>query len=124
MHEYVVLSRSDCGLLAARFSEHGNSQRRMLSALEEAAADDAFARLCTLRQMEKHFAVDLGMLCHHFQHRNDESTHPIERAVMNYVAVWNADANGVEELRVRIDRVREVRDIVEERRLIGEDIRL
>ena len=117
MHEYVVISRSDCGLLAARFGEHGNSQRRMLSALEEAAADDAFARLCTLRQIEKHFQVDLGMLCYHFQHRNDTSTHPVERAVMNYVAAWTANGQGAEELRVRIDRVREVRDIVEEGRL-------
>ena len=120
MQEFVVLSRSDCGLLAARFGEHGNSQRRMLNALEEAAADDAFARLCTLRQMEKHFQVDLGMLCYHFQHRNDGNTHPVERAVMNYVAAWTPDANGVEELRVRIDRVREVRDIVQEGRLVGE----
>lgn len=117
MHEYVVLSRSDCGLLAARFGEHGNSQRRMLSALEEAAADDAFARLCTLRLIEKHFQVDLGMLCYHFQHRNDTNTHPVERAVMNYVAAWNANEQGADELRVRIDRVREVRDIVEEGRL-------
>jgi hypothetical protein len=117
MHEYVVISRSDCALLGARFGEHGNSQRRMLSALEEAAADDAFARLCTLRQIEKHFQVDLGMLCYHFQHRKDTSTHPVERAVMNYVAAWSTNEQGADELRVRIDRVREVRDIVEEGRL-------
>jgi hypothetical protein len=122
MQEYVVLSRSDCGLLAARFGEHGNSQRRMLSALEEAVADDAFARLCTLRQIEKHFQVDLGMLCYHFQHRNDTNTHPVERAVMNYVAIWTTNEQGADELRVRIDRVREVRDIVEEGRLI-EDLK-
>jgi hypothetical protein len=118
LQEFVVLSRSDCGLLAARFGEHGNSQRRMLAALEEAAADDAFARLCTLRQLEKHFQVDLGMLCYHFEHRNDKNTHPIQRVVMNYVATWTLDTNGMEELRVRIDRVREVRDIVEEGRLV------
>ena len=114
MQELVLLTRSDCGLLAARFGEHANSQRRMLGALEEASANDAFARLCTLRQIEKHFQVDLGMLCHHFEHRNDKNTHPIQRAVMNYVASWSFDANGAEELRVRIDRVREVRGIVEE----------
>ena len=119
VQELVLISRSDCSLLAARYGEHGNSQRRMLGALEEAAADDAFARLCALRQMEKHFQVDLGMLCYHFEHRNDLGTHPIQRAVMNYVASW-LDANGREELRVRIDRVREVRDIVEEGRLISE----
>lgn len=89
----------------------------MLDALEEAAADEAFARLCTLRQLEKHFQVDLGMLCHHFEHRNDQKTHPIQRAVMNYVAQWYVGANGVQELHVRIDRVRGVRDIVEDGRL-------
>ena len=113
MTELISLSKDDCGLLAARFGEHGNSQRRVLHALEEAAADDAFARMCALRQLEKQFGVDLGMVCYHFAHRNDKATHPIQRAVMNYVAEWSA-AGGVEELRVRIDRVREVRDLVED----------
>lgn len=122
MQELVVLTRNDCGLLAARYGEHANSQRRMLGALEEASADDAFARLCTLRQLEKHFQVDLGMLCHHFEHRNDKNTHPIQRAVMNYVATWTTNAHGIEELRVRIDRVREVRGIVEEGWPVSEDI--
>ena len=122
MQELVLLTRNDCGLLAARFSEHANSQRRMLGALEEASANDAFARLCVLREMEKHFQVDLGMLCYHFEHRNDDNTHPIQRTVMNYVASWTVSSTGVEELRVRIDRVREVRGIVEEGWPVGEDI--
>jgi hypothetical protein len=117
MTELISLSKDDCGLLAARFGEHGNSQRRVLQALEEASADDAFARMCALRQLEKHFGVDLGMVCYHFAHRNDKTTHPIQRAVMNYVAEWIVGANAVAELRVRIDRVREVRDIVEDGRL-------
>ncbi|HEY0673450.1 MAG TPA: hypothetical protein VGD27_14325 [Longimicrobiales bacterium] len=115
--ELITLSKDDCGLLAARYGEHGNSQRRMLDALEEASAEAAFARLCALRQLEKHFRVDLGMLCYHFEHRNDQDTHPIKRAVMNYVAMWTVSTSGVQELRVRIDRVREVRDIVEDGRL-------
>jgi hypothetical protein len=117
MTELISLSKEDCSLLAARYGEHANSQRRFLQALEEAAADDAFARMCTLRQVEKHFAVDLGMLCYHFAHRNDKNTHPIQRAVMNYVAEWSVGANAVQELHVRVDRVREVRDIVEDGRL-------
>lgn len=117
MAELLSLTRTDCRLLAARYAEHANSQRRMLGALEEAAADEAFARLCALRQMEKQFQVDLGMLCHHFEHRNDGDTHPIQRAVMNYVAQWFVGASGSEELHIRIDRVREVRDIVEDGRL-------
>jgi hypothetical protein len=118
--EVVSLTRSDCGLLAARFSEHSNSQRRMLSALEEAGANDAFTRLCALRQMEKRVGVDLGMLCFHFEHRNDTKTHPFERAIMNYVAHWRMSPAGVEDLWVILDRIREVRDIVEEGRLVGE----
>lgn len=73
--------------------------------------------MCALRQLEKHFGVDLGMLCFHFAHRNDTHTHPIQRAVMNYVAEWIAGAGEVQELQVRVDRVREVRDIVEDGRL-------
>jgi hypothetical protein len=117
MAELVSLTRTDCSVLAARYAEHANSQRRMLDALEEACADGAFARLCALRKLEKHFQVDLGMLCHHFEHRNDRDTHPIQRAVMNYVAQWYVGTNGLEELHVRIDRVREVREIVEDGRL-------
>jgi NAD-dependent DNA ligase len=117
MSELICLSKDDCGLLAARFGEHGNSQRRILEALEEAAAEKEFARMCALRQLEMHFSVDLGMVCYHFMHRNDKNTHPIQRAVMNYVAEWGFDVNAREELHVRIDRVKEVRDIVEDGRL-------
>jgi hypothetical protein len=87
----------------------------MLQALEEAGASDAFARLCLLRQVEKRVGVDLGMLCYHFEHRNDVTTHPFERAVMNYVAHWRN-----EDLWVVLDRVRQVRNVVEEGRLVGE----
>ena len=118
--QVVTLSRPDCGLLAARFGEHGNSQRRMLSALEEAGANDAFARLCVLRQMEKSVGVDLGMLCYHFDHRNDSKTHPFERAVMNYVAHWRSSGSGAEDLWVILDRIRQVREVVDEGRLVGE----
>jgi hypothetical protein len=118
--EVLSLTRSDCGLLAARFGEHGNSQRRMLAALEEAGPQDAFGRLCLLRQLEKRFGIDLGMLCYHFEHRNDAKTHPFERAIMNYVAFWRMNESGTEELWVRLDRIREVREIVDEGRLVGE----
>jgi hypothetical protein len=116
----LSLTRADCGLLAARFGEHANSQRRMLDALEEAGADDAFARICLLRRLEKRVGVDLGMLCYHFEQRNDVGTHPCERAVMNYVAHWHINAAGGEELWVLLDRIRQVRGVVEEGRLVGE----
>lgn len=118
--EVLALTKSDCALLAARFAQHANSQRRMLNALEEADATESFARLCVLRQLEKSVAVDLGMLCHHFEHRNDAATHPGERAVMNYVAHWRINSMGGEDLWVILDRVRQVREVVEEGRLVGE----
>lgn len=118
--DVISLSRSDCGLLAARFGQHSNSQRRMLSALEEAGAGAAGKRLHVLRQMEKRVAVDLGMLCYRFEHREDATTHPFERAVMNYVAHWRIDQSGSEDLWVILDRVRQVREVVEEGRLVGE----
>ena len=118
--EVICLTRSDCGLLAARFGEHGNSQRRMLAALAEASANDSCARLRALRALEHSFALDLGMLCYHFEHRDDADTHPFERAVMNYVAHRRVNAQGADELWVLVNRVREVREIVEEKRLVGE----
>lgn len=92
----------------------------MLSALEEVCAHDARARLFVLRQLEKSVGVDLGMLCHHFDHRDDATTHPLERTVMNYVAHWRTNQAGREDLWVILDRVREVREVVEEGRLVGE----
>ena len=117
--EVISLTRSDCSLLAARFGEHGNSQRRMSSALEEAGANDAFSRMVLLRQIEKRVGVDLGMLCYHFEHRNDATTHPFERQIMNYVAQWRLNLSGTEELWVMLDRIREVRGIVEEGGLVS-----
>ena len=118
--EVISLTRSDCALLAARFGEHANSNRRMLAALEEAGAHESYTRLVVLRQMERRAGVDLGMLCYHFEHRNDATTHAFERAVMNYVAQWRLGNKGSEELWVLLDRIRQVRDIVEEGRLVGE----
>lgn len=118
--EVISLTQSDCALLAARFREHANSNRRMLSALDEAGAKESYTRMVVLRQMEKQAGVDLGMLCYHFEHRNDDATHPFERAVMNYVAHWRTNVAGVQDLWVILDRIRQVRDIVQEEKLVGE----
>lgn len=118
--EVLSLSRDDFGLLAARFGEHANSQRRMLTSLDEAGATSAYTRLIVLRKMEKQIGIDLGMVCWHFEHRHDDATHPFETAIMNYVGSWRIDTDGRETFWVRLDRVREVREIVEEGRLVGE----
>lgn len=92
----------------------------MLAALDEAGAKESHTRMVVLRQMEKQASVDLGMLCYHFEHRNDDITHPFQRAVMNYVAHWRTNAAGAQDLWVILDRIRQVRDIVEEGKLVGD----
>ena len=116
----MKISRSDCALLVARFRQHGNSQLRMLGALEEAGANASYARMVVLRTIEKQTGVDLGMVCHRFERRNDPDIHTLERAVMNYVAEWRLENSGAEDLWIRLDRIREVRDIVEDDRLVTE----
>lgn len=116
--EVVCLSAQDRRLLAARFAEHGNSQRRMRSALVEAGADAAAARLGALRMLERRYDLDLGEICHRFGRRNLPDTHPIERFVMSYIAEERACA-GRNELWVLVDRLRQVRELMDGR-LVGE----
>lgn len=117
--ELVRLSKQDHALLCARFAEHGNSQRRMRDALTEtSAADDVLGRLRALRQMERTLDVDLGAVCWRWEHRNDESTHPLERQIMEYVAEPRGTGSGWE-LWVRLDSVRVLRELMEGR-LVGE----
>lgn len=118
--EVLKISSSDCAQLVARFRQHKNSQRRMLAALDEAGASASYARLVVLRNLEQQTGTDLGMVCHRFERRNDPDVHTLERAVMNYVAQWRLDASGAEDLWIRLDRIREVRDIVEEGKLVAE----
>ena len=112
--DVIALTPSDCRLLKTRYAEHGNSHRRMSGALEEAGAGAALARLCALRAMEIHFGVDLGSLCYKFTHRGDEGTHRIEQTVLAYVAQWRCSSEGREELWVLLDRLRQVRELMEE----------
>ncbi|NLG63179.1 MAG: hypothetical protein GX539_13140 [Candidatus Cloacimonetes bacterium] len=115
----VRLSRQDHALLCARFAEHGNSQRRMRDALEEAAVPaDVIGRLCALREMERALEVDLGAVCWRWEHRNDEATHPLERQIMEYVAEPRGTGSGWE-LWVRLDSVHALRELMEGR-LVGE----
>lgn len=118
--DVVCLSAEDCRLLSARFAEHGNSHRRMACALREAGATEALERSAALRRMEARFGIDLGSLCHRFEKRDHPATHPLERLVLAYVARWNARPDGAGELWVRLDRVREVRELIEEGERVGE----
>jgi hypothetical protein len=110
----LCLAPGDRRLLAARFAEHGNSHRRMVTALVEASAGDALARLRALRRLERRFAIDLGSLCHRDGRRDDAAVHPLERNVLRYVAQRRPRPGGGEDLLVLVDRVRQVRALIDE----------
>ncbi len=76
-------------------------------------------RLLTLRQIERHFDVDLGLLCHWFERRDAGETHPVERAIISYLTTIHAPKQGTE-VWVLLDRLRELRDLLDESRLVGE----
>jgi hypothetical protein len=92
----------------------------LLAALREAGALCVLERLQSLFRLELCLGVDLGSLCHRFGRRNDRGTHPLERAVLEYLAAWRGAADGSTELWVRVDRVRQVRSLIDEGRLVGE----
>jgi hypothetical protein len=113
VQQVVRLTESDYRLLAARFAEHENSNRRMRAALLEAGAAEAVARLQALRTVERSFAIDLGSLCHRFLRCDDAATHPLERMVLTYVACWGHCPDAGAQLLVLVDRVREVRELMD-----------
>ena len=114
--EAVRLALSDCRLLAARYHEHGNSHRRMTQALLDAGAAPAAERLLTLRQIERQFDVDLGLLCYWHERRSAHDSHPVERAIIAYLTSVHAR----DEIWILLDRLRELRDLLDESRLVGE----
>jgi len=113
----VCLSVPDRQLLMARFAEHGNSHRRMRGALAEAGV--AVGRLDALRRVEHRFRIDLGSLCHRWGRRDHPDTHPIERFVVNYITETRQRTAGEDELWVLLERVAEIRELMEGR-LVGE----
>ena len=114
--EAVRLTLSDCSLLAARHREHGNSHRRMTQALLDAGAQGTADRLLNLRQIERQFDIDLGLLCHWYERRGAHDSHPVERAIIAYLITVHAR----DEVWVLLDRLRELRDLLDESRLVGE----
>jgi hypothetical protein len=118
MMNVVCLTPADRRLLQARFTEHGNSFRRMSDALTEVGAGDACARLRALRRVERRFGLDLAEICHRFARRNREGTHPMERMVVEFIAEerWQ---EGEPHLWVVPERVQQVRELMGGR-LVGE----
>jgi hypothetical protein len=116
--DVVCLSATDRQLLRARFSEHGNSHRRVYEALKANDAADAAARIRALRRIEQRFDLDLAEICHRHAHRRDADTHPIERMVLDFIAEEKHIDDGVQ-LWIMPDRVQQVRELMDGR-LVGE----
>ena len=111
MTHVVCLTASDQSLLRARWAEHNNSQRRMMDALTEAGAVEAGERLGALRAIEKRYDLDLAEICFRHAHRNDDTTHPIERMVLDFIAE-ERDVEHDIQLLILPDRVRQVRELM------------
>jgi hypothetical protein len=114
MIHVVCLSPADRRLLCTRFDEHGNSHRRMFSALTEAGAADAGARLLALRSVERRYDLDLAEICARHARRNDGATHPIERLVLEFITE-ERHLEDETQLWVMPERVRQVRDLMDGR---------
>lgn len=113
----VRLTEADVALLTRRFTEHGNSFRAMLAAL---GRDDASAdadRLRLLRRLERRVGLDLAELCGRLHAAPD--AHPLEQRVLHYLTEWT-DGPDARELLVFPERVREVRALMDEGRLVGD----
>jgi hypothetical protein len=115
--EVVALTPADCALLAARYRDHANSHRMMREALVRDGHEDEAQRLEALRNIERHFDLDLGLVCHLFDRRAATDCHPIEKMVIEFITEMHAsvarDGAGDEVLWVLPDRVRQVRDLMQ-----------
>lgn len=126
--EVIRLSPEDCALLDIRSTEYDNSQRQMEAALMEAdpeatagtegtPAPTSLARLRALRALEHRFTIDLGSLYYRFQRREEPTLHPLERRILDSIACWRETEEGDLELWVFVDRVRELRRLLDEERI-------
>lgn len=114
MMDVVCLSASDRRLLCARFTEHENSHPRMIDALGDVAAGTK-ASLHALRCLERRFDLDLAEICHRHARRQDADTHPIERAVLDFIAEERMLPAGDVRLFILPQRVRQLRELMEGR---------
>ncbi|MEO5511390.1 MAG: hypothetical protein ABIV28_04965 [Longimicrobiales bacterium] len=115
--EIIALKFADRRLLSARYEQHGNSHRIMRESLLQRGAGDAVERLEALRNIERSFDLDLGLVCHLYERRGDADRHPIEKMVVEFITDVHvnaaAGADGDELLWIRPDRVRQVRDLMQ-----------
>ena len=127
--DVVALTFADRRLLASRYEQHANSHRIMRESLLQQGADELAVRLEGLRSIERKFDLDLGLVCHLYEHRGDRDRHPIEKLVVDFItdahqsvareATSTSDAD--ELLWVLPERVRQVRDLMQDRTVPDRD---
>lgn len=116
--DIVALTFADRRLLSTRFAQHSNSHRIMRESLLQLGAEDLVMRLEALRSIERAFDLDLGLVCHLYEHRSDPDRHPIEKLVVDFITDMHASvardaSDGDELLWVLPDRVRQVRELMQ-----------
>ena len=116
--DVVALTFTDRRLLTARYEQHGNSHTAMRAALAAQGESTTIELLDALRAVERAFDLDLGLVCHLFAHRAEPDRHPIEKLVVDFITDLQA-GDGDELLWILPDRVRQVRDLMQER-LVGD----
>jgi hypothetical protein len=111
--QLIGLTPEQVELAAFRFAAHENSATRIARHYRE-RDDRAKLELCrALRRVERRFAINLGTLCFKFLEKEHQPTPEVQRKVMDYVAYWNEDGDGVRRLVVSVDRVREIDRLAE-----------
>ena len=110
--EVVALTLTDRRLLAARYTEHANSHTAMRTALVGGAHGETVRLLDALREVERAFDLDLGLVAYLYQHRGEPDRHPIEKVVIDFITDVQP-GDGDEVLWVLPDRVRQVRDLMQ-----------
>lgn len=111
--QLIGLTPEQVELAAYRFAAHDNSATRIAKHYRE-RDDRGKLELCrALRRVERRFAINLGTLCFKFLEKEHQTTHEVQRKVMDYVAYWNEDGEGVRHLVVSVDRVRQIDRLAE-----------
>lgn len=84
--------------------------------LAQRTGTEILRRLRALRRLECHFSIDLGALYHRYLNRNAEGLHPLERSILDSIAHWHQRPGEEVELWIRVDNVRQVRELIDDER--------
>ncbi len=104
----IVLTTEQVELAALRFEAHGNSAPALARHLRRAEDPGRLRQSRALRRVERRFGINLGTVCFKFLEKETRATSDLQREVMDYVAYWREMEDGVRDLVVSVDRVRQI----------------